>query len=100
MRPASPCERDLLRGRVERRDDVVALAAGLPLQLVEDRAELVRRAGQLVVARTLEPGAAVARVRVADRVGEQRRPSDTCACTCRRRWRTTAREQLAAVGAG
>ena len=49
--PGSPGERvdrRPLRLRVERRDEVVALAL-LAAQLVEDRRELVRLAGQVVV---------------------------------------------------
>ncbi len=70
LRPFSPLMRGPLRARVERRLDVVALALG-PGELVDERAQLAVEARQLVVVGALEAGAAEARERVADRVGEE-----------------------------
>ena len=65
-----PADGGPLRGRVERRLDVVALALG-PGELVDERAQLAVEARQLVVVGALEAGSAEARERVADRVGEE-----------------------------
>ena len=62
--------RDLLRGRVERREDVVALAF-LALQLIEDRLQVrARLAAQRRVAIALQPRPPQVREVVADRVRE------------------------------